>query len=255
MKCQLYGNISIDALKPYSTRTRAKAPVNFEEAAHLVGKLKKGRIIRTAQRVKRIRPHRIALPHNLMPRRVHLLDDGRQYFPHPVAAHGAHQGDPARPEMWIQPPDVLDGFFGQGTGADLKADRIIGGLRERDVRPFLFPASLPQPEKVGRQIRRDRVWGLLGARRRPLVVAGQHLMAREDPCGAQGVSSTGQAAMKRITRSIRRASAAYRAPASVVRTNSWFHRCTWRTSATPAVSVIARTMFSAVTECASRASP
>src|SRR4051794_9732070 len=115
----LTGQLDVDAAGPGAQR-----PVHVEETEHLVDDPVEVPRLVTRRRLVRVAVHRVALPHDGVPGRGHLLDDRRQHVAHLAVAHPADQREPAGHAVRVEPLDQLGGLLRRGGRADLDADRV-----------------------------------------------------------------------------------------------------------------------------------
>ena len=130
----------------------AQRAVHLEEALHLVDDAVEVAGLVAGRRLVGVAVHRVALPDHLMTGGLDLLDDRRQQVAHLVVAQPAHQRQPSRLVVRVEPLDVLDGELGRHRRADLHPDRVGDHLRERDVRTVELAGALADPHVVRGQV-------------------------------------------------------------------------------------------------------
>ena len=172
----LAGQLDVDA-----ARVGAQLVVHLEEALHLVHDPVEVPGLVAGRRLVGVAVHRVALPDDLVPGRLHLLDDRRQHVPDLAVAHPGDQGEPAGLVPRVEPLDVLDRLLRGGARADLQPDRVGQQLRERDVRAVQLPGPLAHPQEVpGQVVQPGLVVAGVQPQHRPLVVQQQRLVRGED---------------------------------------------------------------------------
>ena len=100
-----------------AARVGAQGAVHLEEALHLVDDAVEVPGLVTGRRLVGVAVHRVALPDDLMPGGLHLLDDRRQHVADLAVAHPGDQRQPARLVVRVEPLDVLDGLLRRGRRA------------------------------------------------------------------------------------------------------------------------------------------
>ena len=153
----LAGDLDVDA-----ARVGAQRAVHLEEALHLVDDAVEMPGLVAVGRLVGVAVHRVALPDHLVAGGLDLLDDRRQQVAHLAVAQPAHQRQPARLVVRIEPLDVFDGQLRGHRRADLDADRVGDHLRERDVRAVELAGALADPHVVRRQVVQLRLPAFFG---------------------------------------------------------------------------------------------
>ena len=180
------GDVLTGQLDMDTTRMRAEAVVDLEEALNLVDDaIEVARLVPGGGFVG-VAVHRIALPDDLVAGGLDLLDDRRQQVADLAVAHARDQSQSTRLVGGVETLDIFHRHFRRGARTDLEADRVGDQLGEGDVRAVELTGAVTDPEEVGRQVVELGVVAVVvETQHRALVVQNQGLVAGKDLCLVQ----------------------------------------------------------------------